>query len=107
MVENRFSNVYTRHTNYSYVEEQNEERTQQLVSQVKKLKNVVIEIRNETRRQNEDLKNYDTAMNHASDLVNHTRRRVQLLFKNGSWKIYYYLIFFSLFIFLVIYLIIK
>ncbi|CAF4378424.1 unnamed protein product, partial [Adineta steineri] len=66
MVENRFSNVYTQHTNYSYIEEQNEERTQQLVSQVKELKTVVIEIRNETRRQNEDLKEYHEAMNHAS-----------------------------------------
>jgi len=55
MVDGRFLNTYSRHANYSYIEEQNEERTEQLCLKVKKLKDVVVEISSETKRQNDDL----------------------------------------------------
>ena len=55
MVEGRFLSAYSRHTKYSYIEEQNDERTVELGWKIKKLKDVVVEIGNETKRQNDDL----------------------------------------------------
>ncbi len=55
MVDGRLLSRYSRHGNYSYIEEQNEERTEQLGLKVKKLKDVVLEISSETKRQNDDL----------------------------------------------------
>jgi hypothetical protein len=55
MVDEKFSNIHSRRTNYSYIEEQNEERTEQLGSKVKQLKDIVIRIGEETKSQNADL----------------------------------------------------
>jgi hypothetical protein len=51
MVDRGFSNIHSRHTNYSYTEE----RTEQLCSKVKQLKDITVQIGEEIKRQNDDL----------------------------------------------------
>ena len=46
-------------------------------------------------------------MENSNSLVAQARRRVILLARSGSWKIYLYLLLFAFFIFLVIYFLIK
>ncbi len=45
----------SRRVNYSYIEEENEQRTEQLASKVKQLKYIVVRINEETKRQNSDI----------------------------------------------------
>jgi hypothetical protein len=52
MVDRRFSNIHSRHTNYSYTEE----RTEQFCSKVKQLKHITVRIGEEIKRQNDDIK---------------------------------------------------
>ncbi|CAF1110184.1 unnamed protein product [Rotaria sordida] len=99
MVDVRFSNIYSRHTNNSYVENQ----TEQLCSKVKKLKYITVQISDEIKRQNADLTKYQKIMNLTSSLIDQAHHRVKLLSQSGWWKMYLYLILFSLFIFLIIY----
>jgi hypothetical protein len=54
-VENRMTNRRCLPTNCSYIEEQNEQRTEQLCAKVKILKHIVIRIGEETRSQNAEL----------------------------------------------------
>lgn len=46
-------------------------------------------------------------MEDTNSLVSQARRRVILLARSGGWKIYLYLLLFALFVFLVIYFLIK
>ena len=46
-------------------------------------------------------------MDHNDSLLSQARRRVVLLARSGSWKIYLYLILFAVFVFLVIYFLMK
>jgi hypothetical protein len=46
-------------------------------------------------------------MENTNSLVGQARRRVMLLARSGSWKVYLYLFLFALFVFLVIYFLIK
>lgn len=46
-------------------------------------------------------------MEDTQSLVGQARRRVMLLARSGSWKIYLYLLLFAFFVFLVIYFLIK
>lgn len=46
-------------------------------------------------------------MNLTNRLVSQTRQRVTFLSSSGNWKIYWYLMIFSLFVFLMIYVLIK
>jgi len=51
MMDRGFSNIHSRHTNYSYTEE----RIKQLCSKVKQLKDITLQIGEEIKRQNDDL----------------------------------------------------
>ncbi|CAF1064145.1 unnamed protein product [Adineta ricciae] len=101
------SNTHSRRSNYSYIEEQNEARTELLNSKVNQLKHLAVQISEETQFQNKYLKELNSHMDHTDSLIGQARRRVILLARSGSWKIYLYLILFALFIFLVIYFLIK
>ncbi|CAF0879891.1 unnamed protein product [Rotaria sp. Silwood1] len=107
MVDGRQSNTHSRRTNYSYIEEQNEARTELLNSKVNQLKHLAVQIGEETKFQNKYLKEIHDNMDHTDSLVAQARRRVVLLARSGSWKIYLYLLLFALFVFLVIYFLIK
>lgn len=50
------SNPHARRTNYSYIEEQNEVRTELLNNKVNQLKHLAVQIGEETRYQNKYLK---------------------------------------------------
>jgi hypothetical protein len=50
------SNTHSRRPNYSYIEEQNEARTDLLNSKVTQLKHLAVQINEETRYQNKYLK---------------------------------------------------
>lgn len=102
---NQQSNAHSRRPNYSYIEEQNEARTELLNSKVNQLKHLAVQIGDETRYQNKYLKELHDNMDGTNSLVAQARRRVMLLARSGSWKIYLYLFLFALFIFFVIYII--
>jgi hypothetical protein len=54
-VESKMANRrYLERTNCSYIEEQNDQRTEELCSKVKLLKYIAIQIREETKSQNAD-----------------------------------------------------
>jgi hypothetical protein len=55
MTDRRHLNTYARQRNYSYIEEQNDQRTEQLHSKVKLLKYIAIQIREETKHQNVEI----------------------------------------------------
>ncbi len=50
------SNTHSRRPNYSYIEEQNEARTELLNSKVNQLKHLAVQINEETKFQNKYLK---------------------------------------------------
>jgi DNA repair ATPase RecN len=50
------SNTHSRRANYSYIEEQNEARTELLNSKVNQLKHLAVQIGEETKFQNKYLK---------------------------------------------------
>jgi hypothetical protein len=56
MMDGQLSGTHLRLTNYSYIEENNEERTEELRLKVNQLKYLAIEIGEETKRQNHDFK---------------------------------------------------
>jgi predicted RNA-binding protein with EMAP domain len=56
MVDGRQANTHSRRTNYSYIEEQNEARTELLNSKVNQLKHLAVQIGDETNYQNKYLK---------------------------------------------------
>jgi len=56
MSNGRQSNTHSRRTNYSYIEEQNEARTELLNSKVNQLKHLAVQIGEETKFQNKYLK---------------------------------------------------
>lgn len=56
MVDGRQSNAHSRRSNYSYIEEQNEARTELLNSKVNQLKHLAVQIGEETKYQNKYLK---------------------------------------------------
>ncbi len=55
MAERQSSNTHSRRTNYSYIEEQNEARTELLNSKVNQLKHLAVQIGEETKFQNKYL----------------------------------------------------
>ena len=55
MMDGQLSSTHLRHADYTYIDEQNEERTEHLRSKVNQLKYIAVEIREETKRQNDDL----------------------------------------------------
>lgn len=56
MNDSGYSNAHARRGHYSYIEEQNEARTQLLSSKINQLKGIAIEIGEETKYQNKYLK---------------------------------------------------
>ena len=107
MNDDRQSNAHSRRPNYSYIEEQNEARTDSLTSKVSQLKHLAVQIGEETKYQNKCLKELHGQVDQADTLVAQARRRVILLARSGSWKIYLFLFLFSLFVFLVIYFLMR
>ncbi|CAF0999846.1 unnamed protein product [Adineta steineri] len=107
MSDGRQSNTHSRRTNYSYIEEQNEQRTELLNSKVNQLKHLAVQIGDETKLQNKYLQELHDNMDNTGSLLGQARRRVLNLARSGGWKIYLYLLLFALFVFLVIYFLIK
>jgi DNA repair ATPase RecN len=56
MANGQQSNTHSRRANYSFVEEQNEARTELLNSKVNQLKHLAVQIGEETKYQNKHLK---------------------------------------------------
>ncbi len=56
MGDGKQSNTHSRRANYSYIEEQNEARTELLNSKVNQLKHLAVQIGEETKYQNKYLK---------------------------------------------------
>ena len=78
-----------------------------LMNKTAKLKQVTISLGNEIRDSNKFLKDLDKDFDNSKGFLESTIGRVKRLSRSGNCKIYFYLIGFSMFVFLVLYLVIK
>ncbi|CAF0937801.1 unnamed protein product [Didymodactylos carnosus] len=74
--------THSRRPNYSYIEERNDARTGSLNNKVTKLKELAIQIGDETRAQNKYLKELHDDFNQTESFVESARKRVLLLAKS-------------------------
>ncbi|CAF2030894.1 unnamed protein product [Rotaria magnacalcarata] len=103
MIDGLFPNMYSRYTNDLYLKH----RTEQLDSKVAELKEIVVKISDEMTCQNTDLPEYQKMFDHAISQIGQARRHITQLPQRYTWKIYLYLIFFSLFSFFIIFFLVK
>ncbi|CAF3423456.1 unnamed protein product [Rotaria socialis] len=103
MVDVLFPNMYSRDTNDLYLKH----RTEQLDSKVAELKEIVVKISDEITCQNTDLPEYQKMFDYIIGQIGQARRHITQQPERYTWKLYLYLIFFSLFSFFIIYLLVK
>ncbi len=84
-----------------------EEMEQDLIDKTSRLKQITIMLGNELKDSNKFLNGLDTDFDKSKSFFESTIGRVGRLAKNGSWKMYLYLLLFSFFVFFVLYIVIK
>ena len=100
------SNVnYRRMGNDSYMDDEDLENT--LASKTSKLKQVTIQLGDEIRNSNKFLKGLDEDFEKTSGFLASTMNHLGKLSKYANCKLYCYLILFAMFVFFVLYLLIK
>ncbi|NXI35291.1 BET1 protein, partial [Galbula dea] len=92
---------------YSVYEEENERLTESLRTKVSAIKSLTIEIQTEVKNQNKMLAEMDTDFDSAGGLLAATMGRLRTLSRGSQTKLLCYMMLFSLFVFFVIYWIIK
>ncbi|XP_071851158.1 BET1 homolog isoform X2 [Apostichopus japonicus] len=92
---------------YSALEEENDRLVNDLNPKVAALKHISIEIGAEVRAQNKMLVDMDDDFGKSGGLLERTMGRLQKLTKAGHHCTMFYLLLFCLFVFFVLYLIIK
>lgn len=80
---------------------------QNLIDKTSRLKQITISLGSEIRDSNKFLDGLDSDFEKSKGFLEATIGRVGKLAKNGSWKMYLYLILFAMFVFCVLYLVIK
>ncbi|KAK2147710.1 hypothetical protein LSH36_540g01076 [Paralvinella palmiformis] len=98
--------------NYGYqgnqlVEEENDEMTQGLSDKVKTLKSLTIDIGTEVKEHNRFLAQMETDFENTGGFLGSTMKRVQAMARAGHNCYIWYLLLFSLFVFFVIWLLVK
>ncbi|XP_013407003.1 BET1 homolog [Lingula anatina] len=89
------------------IEEENDSLTNSLSDKVKALKSLTIDIGTEVREQNKFLNDFDNDMDNSSGILGATMGRLTAMARAGHNKFIWYLLLFSLFVFFVLWLIIK
>uniref|UniRef100_F6X459 BET1 homolog n=1 Tax=Equus caballus TaxID=9796 RepID=F6X459_HORSE len=92
---------------YSACEEENERLTESLRSKVTAIKSLSIEIGHEVKQQNKLLAEMDSEFDSTTGFLGKTMGKLKTLSRGSQTKLLCYLMLFSLFVFFVIYWIIK
>ncbi|XP_066483989.1 BET1 homolog [Tiliqua scincoides] len=92
---------------YSVYEEENERLTESLRSKVTAIKSLSIEIGTEVKQQNKMLAEMDNDFDSTGGFLGATMGRLKTLSRGSQTKLLCYMMLFSLFVFFVIYWIIK
>ncbi|KAH0627450.1 hypothetical protein JD844_003171 [Phrynosoma platyrhinos] len=101
------SNYGYANSGYSMYDEANEKLTESLRSKVTAIKSLTIEIGTEVKQQNKLLADMDNDFDSTSGFLGATVGRLKTLSRGSQTKLLCYMMLFSLFVFFVIYLIIK
>uniref|UniRef100_T1IH28 BET1 homolog n=1 Tax=Strigamia maritima TaxID=126957 RepID=T1IH28_STRMM len=89
------------------VEQENEQMVEGLKHKITALKSLSIDIGNEVRTQNQMLSDMDNDFDTGSGFLNSTMGRLHRMTKAGHNRYILYLILFSLFVFFIIYILMK
>uniref|UniRef100_A0A5F9DMH4 BET1 homolog n=1 Tax=Oryctolagus cuniculus TaxID=9986 RepID=A0A5F9DMH4_RABIT len=92
---------------YSACEEENERLTESLRSKVTAIKSLSIEIGHEVKNQNKLLAEMDSQFDSTTGFLGKTMGKLKILSRGSQTKLLCYMMLFSLFVFFVIYWIIK
>ncbi|KAF7691324.1 BET1 homolog isoform X2 [Silurus meridionalis] len=92
---------------YSVYEEENEHLQEGLRAKVNALKHLSIDIGAEVKHQNTILADMDSDFDSTGGLLGATMGRLKLLSRGSQTKIYCYMLLFALFVFTVLYWVIK
>ncbi|KAK9396253.1 BET1 like [Crotalus adamanteus] len=101
------SNYSYTNSGYSVYEEENEKLTESLRSKVTAIKSLSIEIGTEVKQHNKLLTEMDNDFDSTSGFLGATMGRLKILSRGSQTKLLCYMMLFSLFVFFVIYWIIK
>ena len=96
--------MQTSHRRFGFEEEDME---QELINKTSRLKQITLHLGNEIRDSNKFLNGLDSDFEKSKSFFDSTIGRVSKLAKSGSFKLYAYLILFSLFVFLTLYMLIR
>lgn len=94
-------------TSHDMLEDENERMAEELKGKVTALKSLTIDIGNEVRYQDKLLRGIDDDMDRTGGFLSNTMSRVVRLGKSGHQKYMCYMFLFALFVFLLLYLVIK
>ncbi|XP_028926665.1 BET1 homolog [Ornithorhynchus anatinus] len=92
---------------YSACEEENDRLTESLRSKVTAIKSLSIEIGHEVKHQNKMLSEMDSEFDSTAGFLGATLGRLKVLSRGSQTKLLFYMMLFALFVFSVIYWIIK
>ncbi|XP_016314983.1 BET1 homolog [Sinocyclocheilus anshuiensis] len=92
---------------YSLYEEENENLQEGLRTKVNSLKHLSIDIGNELNYQNKMLGEMDSDFDSTGGLLGATIGRLKLISRGSQTKVYCYMLLFALFVFIVLYWVIK
>uniref|UniRef100_A0A0N4ZID8 t-SNARE coiled-coil homology domain-containing protein n=1 Tax=Parastrongyloides trichosuri TaxID=131310 RepID=A0A0N4ZID8_PARTI len=103
--------AYTRPRNGSrpdqFLEQQNNDLTQSLANKVSSLKRITIAIGDDVREQNRLLSDMDSDFLKSNSLLGSTMKKLGIVSRSGGNKLLLYLVLFALFVFFVIYTLMK
>lgn len=89
------------------IEEENQRLTEELQGKIGALKSLTIDIGHEVRYQDKLLRGMDDDMDRTGGFLSNTMNRVVRLGRNGHQKYMLYMFLFALFVFLLLYFVIK
>jgi len=94
-------------TSHDVLEEENERMAEELKGKIGALKSLTIDIGNEVKYQDKLLRGIDDDMDRTGGFLSNTMARVVRLGKSGHQKYMCYMFLFALFVFLLLYLVLK
>lgn len=93
--------------NNDLIEEENQRLTEELQGKIGALKSLTIDIGHEVRYQDKLLRGIDDDMDRTGGFLSNTMNRVIRLGRNGHQKYMLYMFLFALFVFLLLYFVLK
>ncbi|PNJ70028.1 BET1 isoform 5, partial [Pongo abelii] len=102
-----YGNYGYANSGYSACEEENERLTESLRSKVTAIKSLSIEIGHEVKTQNKLLAEMDSQFDSTTGFLGKTMGKLKILSRGSQTKLLCYMMLFSLFVFFIIYWIIK